>query len=115
MKPKMLPEGAGPNEGLEASGVPLGAMWAQSGRQGGAQAPLRPPLSGSWGGSWRLLGPSWGPLGASWASPGPPGGLPVGLREVIFGAFFGGRRRDPEISCFLMMIVFFSILFRSLF
>ena len=36
----MLPEGArrAPNEGLEASGAPLGAMWAQSGRQGGAQA-----------------------------------------------------------------------------
>ena len=31
----MLPEGArrAPNEGLEASGAPLGTMWAQSGRQ----------------------------------------------------------------------------------
>ena len=35
MKPNMLPEGArrAPNEGLKASGTPLGAMWAQSGRQ----------------------------------------------------------------------------------
>ena len=32
---KMLPEGARrvSNEGLEASGAPLGTMWAQSGRQ----------------------------------------------------------------------------------
>ena len=98
MKQKMLPEG-----------------------EGAAQAPLRPPLSGSWEGSWRLLGPSWGPLGASWASSGLPGELPEvpgSLREVIFGAFFGGRRRDPEIYDFMFFddcLSFFHSIFEVFF
>ena len=92
----MLPEGArrAPNEGLEASGAPLGAMWARSGRQGGAQ------LRGALGGSWGLLGALLAPLGPLLALPGGSRRVPGSLREVIFGAFFGGRRRDPEISCF---------------
>ena len=85
-------------------GTELGAKMAPEalleplGRQGGP----RPPLSGSLGGSWRLLGL----LGPSWALPGR-------LREVIFGAFFGGRRRDPDIFflCVCVCMCVFSFVF----
>ena len=92
---------------------PPGRLWAPCGPKVAARSPER-----LLGGHWRLRGPSWGPLGASWASSGPPGGLPEdpgSLREAIFGAFFGGRRRDPEISCFLMIVCLFSILFSKSF
>ena len=94
----------------EAKINPKCRLWAHWQPQGGAQAPLRPPLSGSWGGSWRLLGPSW-PLGPLLALPGGSRTHPGRLREVIFGAFLGGRRRDPEISCFLIIRLSFSMLF----
>ena len=57
----MLPEGAlrAPNEGLEASGAPLGAMWAQSGRQ----ELFKSLLVAAWGRTkimGCLLGACWG-------------------------------------------------------
>ena len=51
------------------------------------------PPGASWapGGSWRLLGPSWGPSWLLWASPGPPGRLPEGPGEPPGGS----------LNCFL--------------
>ena len=64
MKPKMLPEGArrAPNEGLEASGAPLGAMWAQSGRQERFKSLLVAARGGPEGGK-KLIGLFLGALG----------------------------------------------------
>ena len=61
------------------------------------------------GGLLAALGPSWPLLGLSWPSRGAPGGS-RGASGRSFLFFFGGRRRDPEISCFLM-ILYFSIIF----
>ena len=56
---KMLPEGArrAPNQGLEASGALLGAMWAQGGRQERSK--------------W-LLGAARGAKTNYWLGPGAP-------------------------------------------
>ena len=58
-KQQMLPEGArrAPNQGLEASGALLGAMWAQSGCQEHSK--------------W-LLGAARGGKTNCWLGPGPP-------------------------------------------
>ena len=88
---KMLPEGARrvSNEGLEASGAPLGAMWAQGGRQERSK--------------W-LLGAARGAKTNYWLDAGPPprrkvdrfqapGGVPRGLwggSGVVF-LFFRSR------------------------
>ena len=60
------------------------------------------------GPKWPPGGPQGGPL---LALPGGSRRVPGSLREVIFGAFFGGRRRDPDISAVLMILSFFSIQF----
>ena len=94
----MLPEGARrvSNEGLEASGAPLGAMWAQSGRQERSK--------------W-LLGAARAAKRNHWLDPGPPqrrkvdrfqgpggvaGGLWGGLRGGIFGLFSTTRRGEQK-------------------
>ena len=83
----MLPEGArrAPNEGLEASGAPLGAMWAQSGRQGGTgpSKTASERLLGGLLGLGAFLEPSWRLL----SFPGGSRRVPGSLREVIFGVF----------------------------
>ena len=72
--------------------------------QGAAQAPSERLLGGLLAALGAFLVPSWRLLGLL-ALPGGSRRVPGSLREVIFGAFFGGRRRDPEISCFLIMFV----------
>ena len=97
MKQKLLTEGArgAPNEGLEASGAPLGAMWAQSGRQERSK--------------W-LLGAARAAKRNHWLDPGPPqrrkvdrfqgpGGVPGGLwggSGVVFLDFSVTRRGEPK-------------------
>ena len=88
----MFPEGARrvSNEGLEASGAPLGAMWTQSGRQERSK--------------W-LLGAARAANKIPWLDPGPPqrrkvdrfqgpGGVAGGLwggSGVVFSVFFRSR------------------------
>ena len=62
------------NEGLEASGAPLGAMWAQSGRQDPSKTASERLLGGLLAALGAFLGPSWRLLGLSWPSRGAPGG-----------------------------------------
>ena len=62
-----------PNEGLEASGAPLGAMWAQSG-PGPSKTASERLLGGLLAALGAFLGPSWRLLGLSWPSRGAPGG-----------------------------------------
>ena len=72
---KMLPEGTrrARNQGQEASGAPLGAMWAQSGRQERFNSLLVTVRGGPEGEknfsepSWALLDRFWSLLLRSWS------------------------------------------------
>ena len=88
---------------------PPGASWAHWQPQGGAQAPLRPPLSGSWGGSWRLLGPSWRLLGLSWASRGVPGGSRGGSGRSFWRHFCRKAGRHEKSHKFIIFFFIFGI------
>ena len=74
----------------------LGARGAPGGRPGPSKTASERLL----GGLLAALGALLAPLGPLLALPGGSRRVPGSLREVIFGAFFGGRRRDPEISWF---------------
>ena len=90
MKENMLPEGGrrAPNGGLEASGAPLGAIWAQSGRQERLKS-LWVAARGGPGGEKKIMGPA---PGASWREklidfcfPGAPREGPGGAPGGHFG------------------------------
>ena len=84
MKQKLVPEGArgAPNEGLEASGAPLGAIWARSGRLQRLKS-LWVAARGAPGGDKKLMGPA---PGASWREKLIDFSLPGAPREGPGGA-----------------------------